>query len=698
MSQRPVGASARQDLFGNPSSRLPTSRSDQGASFRGGGTPYGETPPMTGGSGKEGDVGPSQALVEGAPSGKIGDDIMELEHAMGYTGHFLNTVDTHPQLAQAYTRTLGSVVVISDLDNPHDSNYLKGHDMEISCLAISPSGNLLASGQLGTTHYKGYHAPVIVWDFQNKERIFVLEGITVRVISVAFSPDEAFLAGSGEDGVLYIWDLQTGEVAFGKRYATALGLLQWVMKGQEGRRPYYKIMMSEAEVVTMGTFSFDTSSRQWNLNTEPMVMPGSGLVREYQSSCLTPDGLFCIAGTTVGDFAVFRADSCVYRASLPVCSGGLTAVASNEVDGFLYCGGGDGTVKKVRGTDLRWQLHSEVQLDGRISSLEVIAGGAEVLVGTSAGSIFRVNCEDLSASSVHDSHISPVTCTAFPTTRSDVFATGAMDGSMVVWDLNDYNVVCRAGQRNVGGCLCLGWVGEAEIVGGFEDCAVRAYQVATGQKSWEIPTAHRTKVMSLAVHTDENMGFLVTGAEDGTVRVWALRTREMLLQFTEHKKGVTQVLVDVQQKHLIHSSGLDCAVFTYDIQKERRTVVHMVREGAFLGMSQRIDSEQELMTCDSAGRLFAWDCDIPDPVQALQDPSRQQVCSCAISPTGKFMAIGGEDQLVKVLDMSAEGDIISAGHGHSDTIKYVTWSPDERQIISVGDDCSICVWNFYGPP
>lgn len=52
-------------------------------------------------------------------------------------------------------------------------------------------------------------------------------------------------------------------------------------------------------------------------------------------------------------------------------------------------------------------------------------------------------------------------------------------------------------------------------------------------------------------------------------------TRELLLQFAEHQKGVRAVLVDVASPDLLHSVGADCTVFTYDLRKERRTVAHM---------------------------------------------------------------------------------------------------------------------------
>lgn len=42
---------------------------------------------------------------------------------------------------------------------------------------------------------------------------------------------------------------------------------------------------------------------------------------------------------------------------------------------------------------------------------------------------------------------------------------------------------------------------------------------------------------------------------------------------------------------------------------------HRTRAGAFQDMTQRMDSENELITCDVHGRILTWDCDYRDPVQ-----------------------------------------------------------------------------------
>lgn len=54
---------------------------------------------------------------------------------------------------------------------------------------------------------------------------------------------------------------------------------------------------------------------------------------------------------------------------------------------------------------------------------------------------------------------------------------------------------------------------------------IRCHDAPTGALRWEIPRAHRASVTCCAVRFDSSAYFLVTGAEDGSVSVWDLRTR-----------------------------------------------------------------------------------------------------------------------------------------------------------------------------
>jgi WD40 repeat protein len=81
--------------------------------------------------------------------------------------------------------------------------------------------------------------------------------------------------------------------------------------------------------------------------------------------------------------------------------------------------------------------------------------------------------------------------------------------------------------------------------------------------------------------------------------------------------------------------------------------------------------------------------------QVLQSPSRTKMACVAVSPTGNYLAVCGGFAL-SVFDLLSGIRLMAQGIGHSEPIVSLAWSPDEKQIVSVGDDCCVCVWNFYG--
>jgi hypothetical protein len=71
---------------------------------------------------------------------------------------------------------MGNFITIENINDPHDQKFLRAHDMPVSVLAVSPSGELLASGQIGTTRFKGNAAPVFVWSTVTGRRLTALRG------------------------------------------------------------------------------------------------------------------------------------------------------------------------------------------------------------------------------------------------------------------------------------------------------------------------------------------------------------------------------------------------------------------------------------------------------------------------------------------------------------------------------------------
>jgi hypothetical protein len=90
------------------------------------------------------------------------------------------------------------------------------------------------------------------------------------------------------------------------------------------------------------------------------VPPSGSLVRQFHCVDLSRDGLFVYVGTGAGEMMVYRRDTLVFRACIPVCTNGLQDLVTLRDDSVL-CGGGDGAFVRVLGRDMSWQCADQVQ-------------------------------------------------------------------------------------------------------------------------------------------------------------------------------------------------------------------------------------------------------------------------------------------------------------------------------------------------
>lgn len=86
---------------------------------------------------------------------------------------------------------------------------LNGHVNGISCVAISPDGQLLASGSEDST--------IKLWYIPDSERVLwspllTLSGHSAAVKSVAIGPDEQTIVSGSADKTIKVWDLHSGEL------------------------------------------------------------------------------------------------------------------------------------------------------------------------------------------------------------------------------------------------------------------------------------------------------------------------------------------------------------------------------------------------------------------------------------------------------------------------------------------------------
>ncbi|MCY3414420.1 MAG: serine hydrolase [Candidatus Heimdallarchaeota archaeon] len=85
----------------------------------------------------------------------------------------------------------------------NDYATLKGHAWDVRNIEFSPDGNMLASA--------GHDGMVILWDVNSGTPIYYFEKHHYNAIALSFSPDGSILATGGWDSKINFWNISTGE-------------------------------------------------------------------------------------------------------------------------------------------------------------------------------------------------------------------------------------------------------------------------------------------------------------------------------------------------------------------------------------------------------------------------------------------------------------------------------------------------------
>jgi Tol biopolymer transport system component len=145
-------------------------------------------------------------------------------------------------------------ILIWDLQCGSPRSLQEGEPAGVTiALAFSPDGALLASAGLPEHHVR-------LWDLETRRVCREFAGHERSVISVAFSPDGSLLATAGNDGMLGLWTVTTGE-----------RLLS--LDGQAGY-PRTVAFSPDGRTITLATGN-DDDIRLWYLAELPRARPGS---------------------------------------------------------------------------------------------------------------------------------------------------------------------------------------------------------------------------------------------------------------------------------------------------------------------------------------------------------------------------------------------------------------------------------------
>jgi DNA-binding beta-propeller fold protein YncE len=198
---------------------------------------------------------------------------------------------------------------------------------------------------------------------------------------------------------------------------------------------------------------------------------------------------------------------------------------------------------------------------------------------------------------------------------------------------------------------------------------------------------HKGAVTSIAYSPDGT--YLLSGGEDGTLRLWETATGRQVRTFTGHKAGVTSVAFSPDGSTAVSGSN-DSTLRLWDIASGRELRATDGLGWKIAGVAFSSDGKFVASAADD-NQVKIWSVPKLQLVNSLAGHG-WRVTSVAFSPTGNFSLSGSEDDSLKLWDASTGQEMRSFRSGFA-AVTCVAFSPDGQFALSGGKDKAVCVWD-----
>ncbi|MEV7738866.1 NB-ARC domain-containing protein [Streptomyces sp. NPDC088921] len=536
---------------------------------------------------------------------------------------------------------------LPDMPDSAQIRVLTGHTGLVSAVAISPDGTWLATG--------GDDRTVRIWDAATGQITATLTGHGSGVNAVAISPDGTWLATGGDDRTVRIWDAATVQIT-----AT--------LNGHAGRVNAVAISPDGTWLATGDNYGV---VRIWDAATGQSTATLTCRDGRVYAVAISPDGTW-LATRADGTVRIWDAATGQSTATLTGHAGPVYAVAISSDGTWLATSSRDRTVR-IWDAATRRTTTTLTSQTGRVIALAISPDGTWLATGDNNGAVRIWDAATGQTTITLTGHTDPVYAAAI--SPDGTWLATVADGTVRIWDTTTRGTV---------GALT-GHTSRVNAVAipatSSRGRTVRFSDAATGRRTTTLA------VHAVAISPDGT--WLVTGDNNGAVRIWDAVTGQITATFTGHTDPVYAVAISPDGTWLAAGDSYG-AVQIWDAATGQITATLTGHVGRVYAVAISPDGTW-LATGDSYGAVQIWDA-ATGQITATLTGHGSGVNAVAISSDGTWLATGDNNGAVRIWD-AATGQITATLTGHADRVSAVAIAPDGTWL-AIGDNYgAVRIWD-----
>ncbi|MFN6569433.1 NACHT and WD40 repeat domain-containing protein [Dendronalium sp. ChiSLP03b] len=531
----------------------------------------------------------------------------------------------------------------------------------VRSVAFSQNGKVLATGD--------GDGMVRLWETNTGRELVSCKGHTYWVNSIAFSPNGQILASGSDDRTLRLWNIHTGECLK-------------TLHGHSGR-VYSVAFSSDGEILATG--SDDQTVRLWNILTGECFQTLQGHTYWVNSVAFSPDGKTLATGSDDQTIRLWNIKTSQYIQTLYGHVSGVRSVAFSPDGETLATGSDDQTIRlwNIKTGECRDILQGHTN---RVKTLTFSPDGETLATGSDDQTVRLWDIKTSACRNILHKYNSTVSSIAF-SPDGEILASGNSDQTVRLWNMKTSECLyVLQGYTNTVKSVVFSSDGKTLASGG-DNQTLQLWDICTGQYLSTL-YGHTSWINSVIFSPNSEM--LVSGSDDKTIRLWNIKTGECINTLLGHTSWINSITFSPNGKTLVSGSG-DKTIKLWDVKTGECI-------NTLVGHTSWVNS----VTCNPNGEILAsgsndqtirlWNIKTGECLNTLVGHI-SSITSIFFSFDGKILVSGSNDQTIRLWNIKTS-ECLNTFHGHMSVVRYVTLSPNGEMLASSSSDKTVRLWDI----